>query len=51
MTATVNQIRDYFGMTTKQLREEWAELSEDEKNFFRENVPTNVPPSDKEEGD
>jgi len=36
--ASLVQIRDYFGMTSKQISDEWKVLNEDEKNFFKDGV-------------
>lgn len=36
--ATLPQIRDFFGMTTQQLKVEWQALSTDEKEYFKDAV-------------
>ena len=33
--AGVNQIRDFFGMSTKELKDEWVRLSSEEKEYFK----------------
>ena len=37
-SATISQIRDFFGMNAAELIKQWKLLSEEEKNFFKVEV-------------
>lgn len=33
-----SEVRDYFGMTSPEFRQEWPQLSQDEQNWFKQAV-------------
>lgn len=36
--ATLLQIKEYFGMSSAEAKEEWTELSADDKSYFKKAV-------------